>query len=92
MKEVSIGRVINDMQMVFSTIEQAVEHTADQGTIYLCPITHETNAVIDKSLIITGMEGKRDETLVSPANPLLPVFYLKPGAADTRFKLFTITE
>ncbi len=92
MREISIGRVMNNMNMVFGTIEQGVEYTDEEGIIYLCPVSHETNAVIDKTLTIQGWEGMRDETLVSPANPVLPVFHLKPGATETRFKHFTITE
>lgn len=92
MNEISIGRVMNNNNMMFATIEQAVEYTDEGGLIILCPVTHETNAVIDKTLSIEGWEGMRDETLVSPSNPVLPVFHLKPGAAQTRFKEFTITE
>lgn len=92
MRLVSIGRVLNNYNMVFGTVEQAVKYTQEEGTIYLCPLPHATNAVIDKKLTIQGWEGMREETLVSPANPFLPVFHLKPGAAETRLKHFTITE
>lgn len=92
MRTLSLGRVLNDTDAAFSTIEEAVEKTAAGGSIILCPLEHETNVSLDKNLIITGQPDRKKATIVRAKDQDKPIFQLMPEANKTEFKEFIISK
>jgi hypothetical protein len=92
MQEITFAKVYNNEEEYFSTIEQAVEATSDNGIIYLCPAEHHTNAVLDKNLTIRGDDGMKAQTIVKPLNPVQPVFLVSKNAKATKIENLTIKK
>ncbi|MBN2806623.1 MAG: fibronectin type III domain-containing protein [Prolixibacteraceae bacterium] len=92
MQELTIAKVYNNEEEYFSTIEQAVDQTNNNGIIYLCPAEHQTNVVLDKNLTIRGDEGMKAQTIVKPLDPVQPVFLLSKNAKATKFENLTIQK
>lgn len=93
MHPITAGRVYSYPAFTyFPTIDKAVDELPENSVLYLCPVRHEANVTLDKKITIRGEDGMKNQTIVEPADPKTPIFYLINGSGGSTFEHFTIQQ